>query len=128
MLKLIGSASMLAVSVLATAGGWADEAGADAPALAGYTRTGHFESCLNSHLIRSSKLLSKQQLLFQLASGGAYLAEANCSSFSTDYAISYDATPGKLCNSTVVLLIEPGSGVRTRGTCSIERFEKLEKK
>ena len=59
----------------------------------------------------------------------AYLAEPkSCPGLSRNLALSYDATTGQLCNTTIIRLLDTSSPVSSRGSCGIERFEKLEKK
>lgn len=94
-----------------------------------YNRTGQYVTCLTSHQIRESQILNSTQILFKMNGGDAYLAEPkSCSGLSRNLALSYDATTGQLCNTTIVHLLDTSSPVPTRGSCGIDRFEKLEKK
>lgn len=100
-----------------------------APELDKYNRTGQYETCLTSHQIRETQILNSKQILFKMNGGDAYLAEPkSCAGLSRNLALSYDATTGQLCNTTIIHLLDTSTPVPARGTCGIERFEKLEKK
>ena len=100
-----------------------------APELEKYNRTGQYETCLTSHQIRETRILNDKQILVTMTGGDAYLAEPkSCAGLSRNLALSYDATTGQLCNTTIIHLLDTSSPVPSRGTCGIERFEKLEKK
>mgnify|MGYP001286581642 CR=1 FL=1 len=95
---------------------------------AGYTRTGIFENCIRTQQIRTSRILNKNQILFEMAGGEAWLNEPkNCPGLSKSLALAYDATTGQLCTTTIVTLVDPGSAVATRGGCGLEKFERLER-
>lgn len=101
----------------------------DAPELANFKRTGKYETCLTSNRIDRIRILNRKQILFEMIGKDYYLAEPeHCPGLSKSLALSYDATINQLCNTTIVHLIDPGSPVPQRGTCGIDRFEKLEKK
>jgi hypothetical protein len=104
---------------------------ADKPAkeLEKYNRTGQYETCLTSNRIRETQILNSKQILFKMNGDDAYLAEPkSCPGLSRGLALSYDATINQLCNTTIITLLETSSPVPSRGSCGIERFEKLEKK
>jgi hypothetical protein len=127
--KFIAGAACLAMTTLGLASAYAGEAKPDAPALAKYKRTGQYQTCLTAHLIQSSRILNRHQILFEMIGGGVFLAEPeHCPGLSSDLALAYDATNDELCNTTIIRLVEPGSSVPNRGGCDIERFEKLERK
>jgi hypothetical protein len=100
----------------------------DAPELSAYHRTGHMESCLTAHTIRSTEILNDHQILFHMIGGTTYLTEADCPSLNRSLALSYDVTPDVLCNSTIVHLLDTSTPVHDRGTCGLSQFELLEKK
>ena len=115
--------------VAAAASFAADKPPADAPELAKYNRTGKYETCLVNHQIQNIRILNSRQILFEMYGGGAYLAEPqHCPALSPGLALAYDATIDEFCNTTIVRLIDPGTPVMERGSCGIDRFEKLEKK
>lgn len=94
-----------------------------------YNRTGQYETCLTSNRIRETQILNDKQILFRMNGDEAYLAEPkNCPGLSRNLALSYDASINQLCNTTIITLLETSSPVPSRGSCGIERFEKLEKK
>lgn len=98
------------------------------PGIKNHQRTGQYENCLTSHRIRDIRILNNRQILFTMNGGDAYLAEPErCAGLSKGLALAYDATLNQLCNTTIVHLIDPGSPVPQRGTCGIERFERLKK-
>lgn len=100
-----------------------------APELEKYNRTGQYETCLTSHRIRETRILNDKQILVTMNGGDAYLAEPkSCPGLSKGLALSYDATIDQLCNTTIIHLLDTSSPVPARGSCGIERFEKLEKK
>lgn len=94
----------------------------------GYTRTGIFETCIQTQQIRTSRILNRSQILFEMVGGEAWLNEPkNCPALSKSLALAYDSTTGQLCTMTIVTLVDPGSAVATRGGCGLEKFERLEK-
>lgn len=100
------------------------------PAPKGYERTGQYENCLTASRIEHSRILNRHQILFEMTGKEAYLAEpakGQCPTLSRSYALVYDASINQLCNSSIIHLIEPSSPVSNRGTCGIDRFEKLVK-
>ena len=100
-----------------------------APELEKYNRTGQFETCLTNHQIRETQILNSRQILVKMNGGTAYLAEPkSCPGLSRGLALSYDASQDQLCNTTIIRLLDTSSPVASRGSCGIERFEKLEKK
>lgn len=104
---------------------------ADKPSkeLGKYDRTGQYETCLNNSQIRETRILNNRQILVKMNGDRAYLAEPKrCNGLSKGVALSYDASLNQLCNTTIIRLIDTSSPVASRGSCSIERFEKLEKK
>jgi hypothetical protein len=123
----VGGALALAMLALVSASTAAEGSG-DAPALAAYKRTGVYERCLATRQIQSSRILNRRQILFEMTGGRAYLAEPDCPGLSPDLALAYDATSGQLCNTTIIRLLELGTSIPERGSCGIERFEKLEKR
>ena len=102
---------------------------ADSPELGKYTRTGHYETCLTNHQIQNIRILNRKQILFEMYGQDAYLAEPeHCQGLSKNLALGYDASLDQLCNTTIIHLLDTSSPVPQRGTCGIDRFEKLEKK
>jgi hypothetical protein len=99
----------------------------DAKELAGYVRTGKTESCLRAHNIDSARILNSHQILFKMRGGADYLNEPSCR-LSKSYALKYDVTVGQLCDTTIVTLLDVGSSVPERGSCSLSPFIELEKK
>ena len=102
---------------------------ADSDVLAKYNRTETYETCLNIQRIQNSRILNDHQILFETAGNKDYLTEPeNCPSLSKSLALSYDATTGDLCTTTIVHLIDPGSPAGDRGSCALSKFQLLEKK
>jgi hypothetical protein len=94
-----------------------------------YNRTGQYETCLTVNRIRETQILNNKQILFKMNGDETYLAEPkSCPGLSRGLALSYDATINQLCNITTITLLDASSPVPSRGSCGIERFEKLEKK
>ena len=123
-------AALVAASTLALAAAYAADAPKpDAPELANYTRTGKYQTCLTNHAIRQIRILNNHQILFEMNGRDRYLAEPeHCPGLSKNLALAYDATIDQFCNTTIIHLLDTSSPVSQRGTCGIERFEKLEKK
>lgn len=125
----------IALSALAVAGFGAAAFAADAPAAPmdppkGYKRTGQFENCLKSTDIQSSRILNRNQILFETRGKGTFLNEpeqGHCPGLSTSLTLVYEGNPGELCTTTIVHLADFGAGLSQRGTCGISRFEKLER-
>jgi hypothetical protein len=124
--------ALVAVCALALASAQAADApkpDADSPELAKYSRTGQYETCLTNHQIRNIRILNRKQILFEMNGPESYLAEPeHCPGLSKSLALAYDATIDRLCNTTIIHLLDTSSPVPQRGTCGIERFEKLAKK
>jgi len=94
-----------------------------------YNRTGQFETCLTNNRIRETQILNSKQILVKMNGDEAYLAEPkSCPGLSRGVTLSYDASLNQLCNTTIIRLLDTSSPVSSRGSCGIERFEKLEKK
>ena len=131
MMKTI-SAALLGFGAFALAAAYAADTTktADPPELAKYNRTGKFENCITNHQISSMRILNKKQILIEMHGGGVdYLAEADhCPSLNRNLTLVYDATIDELCNTTIIHLADVSSPVSQRGTCGIDRFERLEKK
>jgi len=126
----IGAAVAVACG-LTLASAWAADAPKteDAPELANYTRTGKYELCLTNNRIRQIQILNRKQILIYMNGNETYLVEPSyCAGLSKGLAVSYDASLNKLCNTSIVNLLDPGSPVPSRGGCSFDKFEKLEKK
>jgi hypothetical protein len=51
-----------------------------------------------------------------------------CPGLNDFLTFSYDATINKLCNTSIVRLVDPSSDVPSRGACNLGKFEKLKKK
>jgi hypothetical protein len=102
----------------------------DPPELANYTHTGKFETCITNHQIDNMRVLNKKQILIEMRIGhGAYLAEAeHCPTLGRDVTLVYDATIDQFCNTTIIRLVDASAPAMQRGSCGIDRFEKLEKK
>lgn len=111
-------------------GAFAADKSEEAPALKKYKRTGEYTNCLKASRINSTQILNDHQILFQMLGGDDYLAEpkTGCSGLQKNLALLYDPVPDQLCNTTIIKLVEPSSPVPHRGTCAIDRFERLEKK
>ncbi len=124
------SAAVLGCALFALApAALAAEAAADDPALAKYTRTQSFENCLDTRRIESARILNRRQILFEMTGSDAYLNEPeNCPSLSKSVTLAYDATTGQLCTTTIVHLVDTGTGGGERGSCGLAKFQKLEKK
>lgn len=124
-LSFISVGLLAAATLVLTSTHAADEA----PALKNHLRTGKYEHCLTNHRINDIRILNDHQILFSMTGGEAYLAEPkHCSGLSKGLALAYDATLDELCNTTIVHLVDPSSPVPQRGTCGIDRFEKLKQK
>ncbi len=123
---LMFASPILGVGTLALA---ADGVQAPLTTPAGFIRTGQLESCIMANRIRQSRILNKNQILFEMHGGDTYLNEPPnaCTNLRKSYALVYDVTVDKLCNTTIVHLSDPSSPVSERGPCGIGRFEKLEK-
>jgi hypothetical protein len=101
----------------------------DAPELAQYKRTGKYELCLVNNRIKQIQILNRKQILIYMYGSEAYLVEPSyCGGLQKGLAFTYDASLNKLCNTTIVNLVDPGSPVPSRGGCSFDKFEKLDKK
>ena len=101
----------------------------DSDALAGYVRTGKTENCLRVNDIRSSRILNKNQILFEMSGNRTYLNEpTSCPSLNRTYALSYVVTNNDLCTTTIVRIIDPSSPVPEHGSCGLGRFQELSKK
>ena len=101
---------------------------ADKPEIKGYTRTGETTNCLTANLIRESRILSKTQILFEVAGGDHYISEPENCNLRKNYALKYDATINQLCTTTIVTLLDTSTGgPMTMGSCGLAPFEKLAK-
>lgn len=127
-IKILVSGAFLILTGSAACAADSAPAKPDAPELLKWKRTGEYTTCLTIHSIRESRILNSHQILFTTGANSAYLAEPDCPALSSNLALSYDATLDQLCNTTIIRLIESGSPVPNRGSCSIDRFERLEKK
>lgn len=102
---------------------------ADAPELAGYTRTGETASCLMVRRIDRTKILNDHQILFEMNGGETWLNEPSCAGLTKHVALSYEVHSGQICDTTIVTLVEPAGGLNdVRGSCALSKFEKLERK
>ncbi len=104
--------------------------GADATSTPeGYVRTGETENCLRLSRIDTMKILNETQILVTTNAGDAWLQEPrSCSKLRKTYAFLYEASTGDLCDTTFIKLIDPGIAGGFAGSCSFDRFQKLEKK
>jgi hypothetical protein len=99
------------------------------PELKDYEHTGQFQPCIPATSVRELVALNHEQILVRTHSTYAYLADVKtCPNLNRGITIAYDATPGLLCNTTILHLLDPGTpaGV-SRGTCGVMRFERMEK-
>lgn len=121
-------ASGLALGVLATAS--AEPAPRDdAPQLDAYVRTGETKSCLNTHRIRSTRILNKHQILFEMRSGPDYLNEPDsCSGLTKNRALSYELTNNSVCDLTIVKVLDLNSPLPFAGACNLGKFQELRKR
>lgn len=106
----------------------AAERPADLAAPAGYVRTGETTDCLVNSRIRSSRILNRHQILFEMQGGKTYVSEPGNCNLRRSQALSYRVTSNELCTTTIVTLIETGSSVAHQGSCILAPFERLEKK
>lgn len=125
------SATFLTGAVTGILLGMAAEAAdrAEPPATpAGYVRTGETTNCLVNTRIRSSRILNRDQILFEMQGGKTYLTEPKNCRLRKSHALSYKLTSNQLCTTTIVHLIETGSSTSHQGACILAPFERLEKK
>ena len=101
----------------------------DAPQLAGYTRTGETASCLTARRIRSARILNDHQILFEMLGGPDYLNEPrHCPGLRRERSLSYTLTGASLCDVDIVRLLDLNSPAPFQGACSLDKFQKLDKK
>jgi hypothetical protein len=106
----------------------AGEAKTEQVPLVGYTRTGEMSNCIYARRLDQVKILNSTQILFEMHGGDFYLNEpTSCPSLRKRYALKYDSTIGQICTTTIVTLLDTGSGIHYQGTCGLGKFEKVEK-
>jgi hypothetical protein len=106
----------------------AGEAKTEQEPLVGFTRTGEMTNCIYSRQLDQVKILNKKQILFEMLNGKYYLNEpTSCPSLRKRYALKYDSTIGQICTTTIVTLLDTGSGLHYQGACGLGKFEKVEK-
>ncbi|MCC6919152.1 MAG: hypothetical protein IT548_08105 [Alphaproteobacteria bacterium] len=100
----------------------------EAEPVAGYTRTGETENCLQAHNIQQSRILDADTILFEMSGGDRYLSETEGCHLHKTYTLSYDATINQLCTTTIVTLLDMGGGGPQQvGSCGLGKFQKLAK-
>jgi hypothetical protein len=106
----------------------APAAAEDKAPIEGYTRTGETENCLTINRIKESRILGKNQILFEMLNNDRYVSEPENCNLRKSYTLKYDATINELCTTTIVTLLDNGGGgLMNAGGCGLAPFEKLAK-
>tara|TARA_R110002096_G_scaffold428927_1_gene641262 strand:- start:92948 stop:93346 length:399 start_codon:yes stop_codon:yes gene_type:complete len=95
--------------------------------MAKYKQTNTFENCVRPSLIKQTKVLDDQHIIFEMRNNRVYLntLDHKCSRLGFERSITYNVRGGRLCSTDVVSVLDTTVGAGPG--CFLGKFEILEK-
>lgn len=94
--------------------------------MAKYSQTGTFEKCVRPSLIKQTRVLDDNHIIFEMRGNRVYLntLDHKCSRLGFERSITYDVRGNKLCSLDVVSVFDTTLGAGPG--CFLGEFELLE--
>ena len=128
MKRLLSAAAVLAVAASSTA--YAAKLTTD-ELMKTYDKTDKVETCVSLQRIDQTRILDKQNILFEMINGDRYLNTLphKCSGLTPYRAIMYKTSINQLCSTDIITVFEPGQPApNSYGSCGLGKFTLLKKK
>ena len=96
-----------------------------------YEKTDKVESCVSLQRIDQTRILDKQNILFEMTNGDRYLNTLphKCGGLTPYRAIMYKTSINQLCSTDIITVFEPGQPApNSYGSCGLGKFTLLKKK
>ncbi len=115
----------LCIAALGGASAFAQNTTAEKAAMeefAKYTQTGEFTKCINHNRIKKTTIVDDQKIMFEMRNNTVLLSTLAraCSNLGFYRQFNYVASGNKICSKDMISTV--------RGSCSLGKFETLEKK